>query len=1405
MLPFWYLSRSLRKHIGSILLISCLLLNISLRLSAQADMRLQNFTVDDGLSNNYIRCLVQDHLGFIWIGTENGLNRFDGRRFLEFRYDVEDDKTINGNWINAIIEDQQQNLWASTRTGLNRLDRATGKFERIGLRTKQGASDGYLVTNLHEGRPGQLWASTRQHGLLVLKRDESSGSYYMEQVFADSADAYSGMDIPLLDVIQDEVGDLWVLTARGVDRINISSKKREQFLFPSQPDKTQYYDGRGNQMVLDEKGNIIVVSRQLGLFFIQPSDPQPQLQPLSRYSPALRAFSLDKESGFQNIFLEGHLLWASLRKTVGQLNLRTGAFHLINEKHSDFTFVAGSVMLDTNGNLWMGTSGAGLYLCLRSRRPFQFYDHRPLDPNSISEGAVRTMLEDNQGYLWVGLLGAGLDRFRYDEDDQLVKVENLQETPGNDIGLVGNHIIILLKDRHGQLWIGTNGGSGLNSFNPATGAWEVFSHQPDDPNSIASGGIWALGEDSNGFIWIGSFVDGLARLNPANKTVKRFIHDPDDPNSLSNKLVKALIVDKQGILWVGTNKGLNRLDPETENFTHYFHDPANPQSISASVIWEIYEDSQGDLWIGTGQGLNRFDRDTEQFERFYEEDGLPSNTIFGIIEDRQGLLWISTDNGLARRLPPGSKKSFRAFKKADGIGSNAFLPKAHYLSERTGKLFFGSTDGMLAIEPELLRQDTTTPDLVLHSFTKFNLREKEGEEVIDPFISSRDGKVTLSYWDQFVSFTLSDLSFYESSGKQYEYQLSGLHPHWIPLQDDMEMTFTSIPPGDYILKARSVSINDIPSPEVQLLFITVYPPWWKSNWAYCLYLLLAGGLIYALYQYQLNRQLKKQEAENRRALDAFKDELYTNITHEFRTPLTIISGMAEQISGQERIKNLIKHNSDDLINLVTQILDLRKMEMGKLQLDYVQGDVVLFLQHTIESYMTLAKRKEIDLHLITKIQELWMDYDRDKLLRIVANLLSNAIKFTPKGGRVYVEVEKFAPGHQAGEESEALKISVIDTGIGIPKEKQQFIFDRFYQVVEDREAEEGSRKRGAKYRYRGPGGGSGIGLALTKELVTLMGGQIGLDSTPGRGTTLTVFLPVSRMAPKVDAGALIAAAHTPQWAAALREDQASPLNLKAPTGKANKSSLLIIEDNPDLIEYLQSLLEGRYNLLVARNGEEGITTAFEKIPDLILSDVMMPGKDGFEVCSTLKQDERTSHIPIVLLTAKTSVESRIQGLERGADAYLAKPFNQKELFVRLEKLAELRQRLRHRYQNLAISSADPSEDQAFQQEDAFITKLRETVEANMENDNFGTSQLCKKIGMSRSQLHLKIKALTNRSSSNFIRTMRLKKAKELFQTTGLNVTEVSLEVGISDRSYFSRKFKEEFGVSPKDFMAAAKQ
>ncbi|MEL7122622.1 MAG: response regulator, partial [Bacteroidota bacterium] len=700
-------------------------------------------------------------------------------------------------------------------------------------------------------------------------------------------------------------------------------------------------------------------------------------------------------------------------------------------------------------------------------------------------------------------------------------------------------------------------------------------------------------------------------------------------------------------------------------------------------------------------------------------------------------------------------------------------------SKFSNHLYFGTVDGILVVKPDLFGKEKFQPKLVIHSIKRFKRGTGSAESTINYLLNPEKKSISLDYSDQSITFTLADLNQFNHSGTQYDYQLKGFNKQWWPLEDNLQITLNNLPRGKYQLLARSRNIENIPLEPTRLLDIRVYPPWWLSTGAYVFYVLLVVVIVYSIYSFQLKRRLDKQEAENLRAMDTFKNNLFTNITHEFRSPLMIILGMMDQIEKRpdQMLKKgsaLVKRNGSILLNLINQILELHKLEDGKQEVDLQQGDILPLLSNIFDQFQTYAQIKEQDLRFISKLEQLNMDFDQEKVWRIVSNLLSNAIKYTPEGGQITFSVTK-------GEMPElknkhCLILAIQDTGAGIPKNQLPYIFDRYYRGPKS--------KDGTKSNP-----GTGIGLSLTKELVSVLNGKIEVNSLMGLGSTFYVFLPITEEAVVKKQSGL----EQVDWSA-------MPQSAFLGNGALQNESLplaLIVEDNPDVVIYLQTSLEGKYRLAVASNGKIGIDKALEMMPDIIISDIMMPEADGFELCERLKEDIKTSHIPIILLTAKTDFESRIQGLKYGADDYLAKPFSQEELEVRMKNILSIRQKLHQRYYDL-YSQAPLIEDGtvATAKEDDFIKNLKTIFEKYMDDPDFEMAELCKELFVSQTQLRRKVKALTGRTLSIYLRSLRLQKARHLISSTSLPVKSIGFEVGFTSHSYFSACYNQEFGETP---------
>ncbi|HMQ88117.1 MAG TPA: ATP-binding protein [Flavilitoribacter sp.] len=937
-----------------------------------------------------------------------------------------------------------------------------------------------------------------------------------------------------------------------------------------------------------------------------------------------------------------------------------------------------------------------------------------------------------------------------------------------------------------------------------------------------------LYKDRNGHIWTND-VDKMIEYDPVSNTCKQhfcqaeifrlfafisdrkialvnrnealYIHDlaaqKTEPFLVDGKQLifpgytHAVIYGLHNLLWVATAQGLWKIDINTHKTEVLGYEP--PFDSPSFLCMD--QDDRGRLWLGTPlHGLYIYDPVSGEAINLNNEDGLPNNTIANIIADDEGVRWIGTYNGIS--LVSAEGELITNIYQEDGLierENNRYAT----LKTSTGKLLMGTISGVNLIDPKKIKERISGNGnlrLYLTSLSFFD--RKTGQDTSMEYGLQDIHQVELPASRRFLNLGFALSNYFKPEQNQYAYMLEGVDNDWTPLGNQHSLSLNNLPAGKYNLLIKgSDGLGNWTQPP---LSIAIYARgfFYTQIWFYLLLILFLIGVAVlwirrlrvevkqATKKIRRDKETIEKQAEKLLELDEAKSRFFTNISHEFRTPLTIISGMIDQIrekpdSWLERGHKMIKQNTEGLLNLVNQILDLRKLESKELKVNLVQGDVVKYLRFISESHQSYANSKGLRLHFLAAEPEINMDYDPEKLLRIISNLLSNAIKFTPEGGNVYFHIDRKNKDRQP-----ALSIRVEDTGSGIPEDQLPHIFNRFYQVDD------------SSTRY---GEGTGIGLALTIELVRLLDGKIEVKSQVGKGTTFYLNLPISEKAQIRDG-------HDPDF----REGRSNMENAIVEPALVNphmdlhsgvtqdvasdgyeKPTLLIVEDNPDVQQYLIACLEGTYQIILADNGRVGIETATEQVPDLIVSDVMMPEKDGFELTDTLKKDERTDHIPIVLLTARADTDSRISGLEKGADAYLAKPFEKRELLIRLEKLLALRQTLQARYARFS-----PEENGAAGFEDPFLQKFYALVEKELANPDLDMVRLCRSLGMSRSQVFRKLKALTGKSASLFIRSIRLQKGRQLLADSDLTVSEVAYEVGFTSLNYFSAAVFEEFGIRP---------
>lgn len=1340
--------------------------------------RVETLSIRDGLSQGFVSTHMQDREGFLWIGTKNGLNRYDGRHFKIFSADPSNPHSLSNDYILSLHEYGDFILVGTNGGGLNIFHKKTQRFYRMPRELPDGGQlFSPLVFAAFVDQNGQIWLHLWKENTYL------NGPVFRLQLppgfwerLPEATDPWAGVSISspstrywqtiYLNKARDAI---WMSENEALARLETGSGRLDSFHLP----------GTAERIIEDPSGRIWAFCNS------------PALQMLLRLDAGVfreikADFPIDRFYGFD---LQHRLMLGSAGNFV-----RLPAGHvpeMLRIRDADLRLPKAAGLrsiIDRSGIVWLSTLGYGLF---------------KLSPQT---GRFRTLFEDASIYSppfvdTSGLIGyfplgrKGPETYPPDHPHPLKKV------PATGY----NHRY--QRDRNGRHWLWHSMGNKHRLIRlDASGNIEK---QYFERQTLQMGAC--IGLDAEGRVQV-AHNGKLIRVNSADDRTEVFDYSSVLPYGHE---VRAMAQTANGYWWFATDFGLLQAIPENGSFKFSIHqqNPADPDALRNENIACLLVDPADAalLWMGTkGGGLECLDTRSGKVRHLSTKNGLPNDVIYGLLDDSAGNLWMSSNRGLIRYHPASG--SIKNFTEADGLLSDEFNTWA-YAKAPNGELLFGGVKGLHIFDPKNWTDNAVPPPVFITDLTVNNIPLSAGDSTgLLTSAPEWTGRIVLPYGQNSIALTFAALEFTAPSKNRFRYYLEGAEPAWVHEGYDATAQYLNLQPGTYTFKVMACNNDGVWNPRAASLQIVVLPPWYRSWWAWLLYALLAAVLVAGYMRFRINRlRLQQQLAiehlrtERLREMDEFKSRFFTNISHEFRTPLTVILGSAAQAeqqleqwqpkAGKEQdgafqiLKNkldMVRRSGQNLLQLVNQILDLAKLESRTLTLQYVRGDVIPYLRYVAESLHSVANAKNILLRVDTALPALEMDYEPERLLQIVYNLLSNAIKYTPSGGRVVMKLAignwKSETGHDANPQfpmsNVQFQISISDTGIGIPPDDLPFIFDRFFRAGNQHLAREG---------------GAGIGLALTRELVEAMKGDIAVESSLDTGTTFTVTLPVSTLAP--EAGSPVP--EIPAVTVLLPPEA----RLAPATENADRDCILLIEDNPDVVAYLESCLSDRYRLEYAYNGHAGIERALEIIPDLIVSDVMMPEKDGFEVCEALRLDERSSHIPIVLLTARATVEDRIAGLRRGADAYLAKPFHPEELHATLHRLLEMRQNLRARY----ASGGDlpPAATETERVEDVFLQKIRAEVGQRLSDSNFSGEELCRALGMSYPVVYRKLSALTGRSLNVYIRLIRLQNAREMLLSTTLGIAEIAYATGFNDPKFFSRVFSEEFGVSPSVFRSSA--
>ncbi|MBK9097148.1 MAG: response regulator [bacterium] len=1322
----------------------------------------EHYSIAQGMYETNISSMIQDDTGFLWFGTHSGLEKFDGHNFTNYKNDPDDTNSIDNAIVNTLYEDSEGYIWLGTRNGLDKFNYKTGSFAHYQPNPDEPKSKltNNVVSIYEDDDNNMLWIGA----LDGLHKFNKLSGRFIKVPLDDNISNYSNNQF-INVIFKDISGFFWFGTSNGLYRLNKTSEKFEHFWCDSMDGSfsSDYYVNT----VFEDKAGFFWLGTQNGLVKFDP-------------------------------------------KTFSSIRYLNGEGNSIK-----------SICEDEYGTLWIGTSEKGLYTFDKVKLIISRYTHNAEERSSISSNLITSVYRERSGTIWVTTFIGGVNKI------------NRVKMPFKKYPVEG--VTQIIKGSKDKIWISTTEG------------WKIFYPKDEKIISYSFGSDYLVEEEKSGDLWIGKSSGGIYKRDANGritnfyssspkeftKPISCFLKDSEgriwlgtkkgeggiykiepDQNRVIKVLqlngnIKDLYMDDLGVLWIATfERGLFCFDPVKNIITkNYSSHSQNLYRTKGRTYFEIVPDKRDLLWIATEKGLCKYDRLKDSLTYYTEKDGLPHELIFSMLIDSNGDLWLITMKTISKFDTKTNK--FQNYDVSYGVPENG-LSYIYGCKTENGEMYFGYPAGIIRFHPDSIKINPYIPPVVITAVKKLDKSVPIEEEI------------QLSYDENFLSFEFVALSYLSQERNQYAYMMEGIDTGWVYSGNRKFASYPNLPPGEYIFRVKGSNNDGVWNEAGTSIAIFISPPWWRTWWAYSFYAFCFIFSLYALRRYEMNRiSYKNQVKVNQAVLDEkeetekMKSRFFANISHEFRTPLTLILGPAEKINSNVSTNvvkdaKTIKRNAQRLLQLVNQLLDLSRLEAGKYKLKASKGNIASFVKGITLSFESLSESKAITLKLQTEKDHIELYFDKEKMIKILSNILSNAFKFTPEEGKITVSlrechselgseslsVNKMLNQVQHDNTKAFVEIKIKDTGIGIPQEDIPKLFDRFYQVDSSLTKE-----------YEG----TGIGLALTKELVELHHGSISVESKIGEWTEFTINFPAGRDHLKDEE---IIEEIEIKTDVILNPDEIGMKNLtlQNPTvtnkkedslrvtqnDGEDKTIILIVEDNYDMREYIKDSLDPGYQIEEAINGEQGVSKAEKIIPDLIISDMMMPKMDGHELTRILKNNEKTSHIPIILLTAKSGQENKIEGLETGADDYLTKPFDLKELRIRVKNLIAIRIKLQEKYAKLETYPQGIENKKLSSIDEEFMRRVITVIENHLSDEDFSTEEFGEELGMSRMQVHRKLKALTGKSAIQYIKTFKLDKARKMIKEKSGNISEIAYSLGFGSPAYFTKCFKEEFGYPPSE-------
>ena len=1342
-----------------------IILVITTGLSAQS-YPVTQLGIEQGLSNNSIVSITQDKDGFLWFATEEGLNKFDGTRFITH---YKHTQSISANELNRIYADPEEPIiWIATqRAGFNAYN-----YERntLTVYTHNENIPGSLVTNditdIKPSADGHLWISTYHRGIEHFNKRTGEFTHYNTSILPNlcSDNVWTIMD--------DNNGNLYIgHVAQGMSVLSLKDKRIKNFKYnpavkgsiPGNDVRCIYKDTNNNIWVGTERG-LALFNEETDMFVVPENAPEGLT---SAYIFDICQMDDNKLwvgtelHGIYIIDLKQHYFMSPGGANIQHFSTGHNKYNLSNP-------TVRSIYQDSFRNIWIGTYGGGINFIGSTPPLFDAYTYSPLpdELNSLNNRVAMSLCTDKDGRLWIGTDGGGINVF-----DKGKRVAIYNKENGD---LTHNSVLASQRDSGNNIWLGTFYG-GLNFYNAQTKRFSNILLNGEKNQDVR-----CLFEDKEHRMWVGTHL-GAFVLDV--KTQKILAHYNQEKDSLPENLVRSINQDNQGRIWIGTfGQGLAVFTPTMKRIATF----SEQEGFCSNTINYIFKDSRGEMWIGTGEGLVCFHNSASlQYTVYGREDGLENTFIRAITEDETGNIWLSTNAGISSFQ--NKKQLFLNYNYFDKTPMGSFVTAV--TKDDKGNIYFGSINGVRYFDPLTVLSNREVPPVTITEMRIYAQQSAPENGKSINYFNDKNKQIKLNYKQNTFSINFNVQDYSLANQVDYAYRLKGLDEAWYTVTDNSVM-FRNILPGEYEFQVRTRIRNQEWADGVSSLYIHITPPLWLTWWAKTCYFIVGALIILALLyaykrqvDYQSSYELEKKNHEQEQELNNERLRFYTNIAHELRTPLTLILGPLEDLQKDTQLMpkqvqkiSVVLQSALRLLNLINQILEFRRTETQNKKLCVSKGNIAAVVKEIGLKYKELNRKPNIEFDIRVESDDMQLFFDKEIVTIALDNLISNAIKYTERGK---IEVSLYTTIQQGVSYTE---VKVSDTGYGIPSDDLPKIFGRYYQAKSDKQAS-----------------GTGIGLALVKNLITLHQGDIRVDSTLNRGSSFYFTLLTHNTYPN--------ALHNEPEEVTIREEEALS---DLPENKSNdKPILLVVEDNPDIRDYINDSFSDAFEVYTASEGEEGYKAAVVHIPDIIVSDIMMPGMNGIALTKIIKEDVRTSHIPIILLTAKDTLQDKEEGYESGADSYLTKPFSATLLRSRINNLLESRRKLASQFSaNIQATGDDKStkfKESLTQLDNEFLQNITRLIESNLDSEKIDIAYLSDKMFMSNSTLYRKVKALTGISTNEFVRKIKMKNAEQLLLEGKYTISEVAFRVGMNSPVYFRQCFKEEFGVTPSEYLKRLKE